>query len=127
MSVQADSIGDAVDEAVRRVSTAVERSGLPSWPFVQATALTANELERDLARPAIPVLLEVAELAERLGEADVVAGMSDILGELCERKPQTGIPLAPGRYSIDDRKSHNRPTHIRQRHRVYRTAPPTPR
>jgi hypothetical protein len=42
--------------------------------------------------------------------------MADILGELCERKPQTGIPSCR-QYSIDDRKSYNRLARIRQRHK----------
>jgi hypothetical protein len=67
LSVQADDIREAVEEAIRRVSAAVEKSGLPPWPFVQVTALSADELDRDLSRPNFPVLLGVAELAERLG------------------------------------------------------------
>src|SRR5262249_23019395 len=67
LSVQAGDIREAIEEAILRVSAAAEKSGLPSWPFVQVNALTAEELDRDLTRPDIPVLLGVAELAGLLG------------------------------------------------------------
>lgn len=67
LNIQAEEVHEAVKEAVRRVSTAVGKSGLPSWPFVHAIANTADELDRELATPTTPTLLGVAELAERLG------------------------------------------------------------
>jgi hypothetical protein len=67
LSVKADDIYEAVEEATRRLSTAVEKSGLPPWPFVQVNALTTEELAHDLAQPTVPRLLGVAELAECLG------------------------------------------------------------
>jgi hypothetical protein len=67
LNIQADDIHEAVEQAVERVCAAAQKSGLPSWPFVRVTALSADELDRDLTRPAIPVLLGVAELAGLLG------------------------------------------------------------
>jgi hypothetical protein len=48
--------------------------------------------------------------------------MSNILGNYASGNLKLEFHQ-PRRYSIDDRKSHNRPTRIGQRHRVYRTAP----
>jgi hypothetical protein len=67
IAVQAIDIRDALAEAATRVSAAVEKTGLPSWPIVRATVLTADELDRELAQPTLPALLGVAELAEQLG------------------------------------------------------------
>jgi hypothetical protein len=67
LTVQASDIPAALAEATSRASGAVEKARLPLWPFVQATVLTAEEFDRELRQPALPVLLGVAELAERLG------------------------------------------------------------
>jgi hypothetical protein len=93
LSVQADDIRGAVQEAIQRVSAAVERSGLPSWPFVQVTAQTAEELDRDLAHPTIPELLGVAELAERLGVTKQRA--SNLAKDSCFPKPLTVLASGP--------------------------------
>jgi len=67
LTVQASDIPGALAEATSRVSAAVTKAGLPSWPFVQATVLSADELDRDLTQPGLPAFLGVAELAQRLG------------------------------------------------------------
>ena len=52
--------------------------------------------------------------------------MSDILGNYVSGNLKLEFHQRR-RYSIDDRKSHNRPTRMGQRHRAYRTGSPAPR
>jgi len=52
--------------------------------------------------------------------------MSDILDNYVSRNLKLEFHQRR-RYSIDEKKNHNRPARIRQQYRVYHTAPPAPR
>lgn len=65
-SVQAPDAVEAVARARAVFEHAAAVAGLPPWPLARVEAHTDKELEIELSRPSFPVLLGVAELAERL-------------------------------------------------------------
>lgn len=66
ISVEADEPGSAVSGAFQSFGEAVEKVGLPRFPLARMEVVSDLELDRELAQPAFPRLLGVAELAEVL-------------------------------------------------------------
>jgi hypothetical protein len=93
LTVHASDITAALAEATSRVCSAADKAGLPPWPFVQATMQSAEELDRDLARSAVPALLGVAELAQRLGVTRQRA--SDLANSSSFPRPITVLAAGP--------------------------------
>jgi hypothetical protein len=71
---------------------------------VQATALTAEELDRELAQPAIPPLLGVAELADRLS---VTRQRASDLAKASSFPPKPVAVLASGPIWVEPTVTHH--------------------
>lgn len=67
LTVDAPNPAAAVALALDLFRAAVDDAGLPASPIVRVEALTEAELDRELARPAMPELVGVGEIAELLG------------------------------------------------------------
>lgn len=67
ISVEADSAFSAISAARRTFAAAVRQTALPRWPVVRVAAITDDELDAELARPAFPQLVGIREIAELLG------------------------------------------------------------
>jgi len=57
----------AASEACKRLRVAADNAGLPDGHVARLEVMTAEEVHRELERPAYPAVLGIAELAELLG------------------------------------------------------------
>jgi len=64
--VEAPGPVEALQQAVTVFREAAAAAGLPVWDVVEAEVLTEAELERENARPSLPELVGVTEVAELL-------------------------------------------------------------
>ena len=66
ITVEADSALSAIASAGDIFSKAQRQAKLPTWPIVRISALTDDELDAELARPTIPALVGIREIAALL-------------------------------------------------------------
>ena len=67
LSIQTDTLAQAVSRALAVFGDARDRAGLPAWPYVELETKTEARLEAELARPTFPEVVGVAEAAGLLG------------------------------------------------------------
>lgn len=66
LTLSSATLDEAYSWALSTFREAADKVGLPIWPIVRLEALTNEELDASLEKYAFPVLLGVAELAEKL-------------------------------------------------------------
>jgi hypothetical protein len=71
LSVEAETPEAAVASALGAFRHAAAEAGLPAWPVVEVECVTEEELERRLARPVVPTLVGVSEIARLLARDGV--------------------------------------------------------
>jgi len=67
VSIRADSAWDATLHAAPLVEKLASKAGMPDWPIVRAEAVLQDALDAQNARPTLPELVSVPEVAEILG------------------------------------------------------------
>src|SRR5215471_2394521 len=68
LSLEADGPESALANALATFRSAAAKAGLPAWPIAEASCMTEDELEHQMARPAFPELVGVSEIARLLGD-----------------------------------------------------------
>ena len=66
ITVEADTVFVAIGSAADIFTKAQRQAKLPAWPIVRISALTDDELDAELARPTLPELMGIREIAALL-------------------------------------------------------------
>jgi predicted DNA-binding transcriptional regulator AlpA len=67
VGVDAPDLIGAASMAAELVDSMAVKSGMPDWPIVRIDAVRVEVLEEEIARPTLPELVSVPEVAEILG------------------------------------------------------------
>jgi predicted DNA-binding transcriptional regulator AlpA len=67
ISTEAQDPISAATMAAEIVDSMADKSGMPSWPIVRIDTVRVDVLEEEIARPMLPELVSVPEVADILG------------------------------------------------------------